>query len=181
VPVDPDLHRPGAVSADLDERRAELRVLQVEVIDRDPAVFLVKGELRALARVGGALAGDEHPLHLLRHPDRRDLRAARGSSPFQVGTHHLDVAVSGLQRHHRNVISLSERRHPAAEGVPDLLQARRGRHRVPAMTQELDHLAAHLQRREVAVQVEPVQALQVERNMAVQRIHHRHDIRAREP
>jgi hypothetical protein len=79
------------------------------------------------------------PKHLLGHPDRGYLRAARGSSPLQVGTHHL-------------------------------CRARRGRHRVPAVLEELDHLPAHLQLRQVAVQVEPVQALQVKRNMAVQRM-----------
>jgi hypothetical protein len=78
------------------------------------------------------------------------------------------------------VVGLGERGNPAAEGVPDLLQARRGRHRVPAVLEELDHLPAHLQLRQVAMQVEPVKALQVQCNMAVQRIHHRHDIRARE-
>ena len=55
---------------------------------------------------------------------------------------------------------------PAAERVPDLLQARRGRHRVPAVIQELDDLPADLQLAQVAVQVEPVQALQVQRRRA---------------
>jgi hypothetical protein len=75
-------------------------------------------------------------------PDRRDLRAARGSSPLQVGAHHLDVAVGGLQRHHRDVIGIGEGGDPAAERVPDLLQARRGQHRVPAVLEKLDYLPA---------------------------------------
>jgi hypothetical protein len=99
--------------------------------------FFVEGELRAPGRVGVALAADEYPLSFLGHPDRRDLRPAGGSSPLQVGAHHLDVAVGCLQRHHRDVIGFGERGDPAAESVPDLLQARRGRDRVPAVLQEL--------------------------------------------
>jgi hypothetical protein len=59
------------------------------------------------------------------------------------------------------VVGLSEGGDPAAERVPDLLQARRGRHRVAAMAQELDHLPADLQLAQVAMQVEAVQALKV--------------------
>jgi len=101
VAVDPDFHRPRAVGADLDECRAEARVPQVEVVDGDPAVLLVEGELRALARVGVPLPGDQHPLHFLGHPDRGNLRPPGSSRLVQVRLHHLDVAVGGLQRHHR--------------------------------------------------------------------------------
>ena len=179
--VDPDFHRPGAVRADLDERRPEPGVPQVEVEHRDPAVLLIEGELRAPGRVGVTLAGDEHPLHLLGHPDRRDLRAACLRGPFQVGAHHLDLAVGGLQRHHRDVVGFSEGGDPAAEGVPDLLQARRGRDRVPAVVQELDHLPAHLQLTQIAVQVQAVQALQVQGNVPVQHVVHRDRHRSLDP
>ena len=182
MPVDPDFHRPGAVRADLDERRAEPGVPQVEVVHRDPAVLLVEGELRAPGRVGVTLAGDEHPLGFLGHPDRRDLRPARsGRGPVQVGAHHLDVAVGGLQRHHRDVVGLGEGGDPAAEGIPDLLQARRGRDRVAAVVQELDHLPADLQLAQVAVKVETVQALQVERHVPVEHVVHRDRHRPLDP
>jgi hypothetical protein len=181
VAVDPDFHRPGAVGAHLDERRPEPGIPQVEVEHRDPPVLLIEGELRALARVGIALAGDEHTLGLLRHPDRRDLRAARLRSPLQVGAHHLDVAVCGLQRHHWDVVSLRERCDPAAEGISDLLQARRRRHRVTAMVQELDDLPADLQLPQVPMQVKPVQALQVQRNMPVEHVIDRDRHRSPQP
>ena len=74
-----------------------------------------------------------------------------------------DVAVGALQRHHRDVVSLGEGGHPAAEGIPDLLQARRRRDRVPA------------------VQIEPVQALQVQRDMTIQHVIDRDRHRPREP
>ena len=81
VAVDPDLDRPRAVGADLDERRTEIGVPEVEVVDRDPAVLLVEGELRRLGRVGVALAGDEHPLRFLSDPDRRHLRTPLPRQP----------------------------------------------------------------------------------------------------
>ena len=127
----------------------------------DPAVLLVEGELRALARVGVALAGDEHPLRLLGHPDRRDLRPPGGGRGVQVGPsprccgRRPSAAPPGCDWPR-------ERGHPAAEGVPDLLQARRGRHRLPAVIQELDDLPADLQLAQVTVQVQTVQALQVQ-------------------
>ena len=76
VPVDPDLDRVGEVCADLDERRPEILIPQVEVVGRDPAVFLGEGELGRLARVGVPLPGGPHDLRLLGHPDRRDLGPA---------------------------------------------------------------------------------------------------------
>lgn len=51
--------------------RPSARCLRVQVL------FVERG-LRALARVGMALAADQHPLHLLSHPDRRDLRTPGG-------------------------------------------------------------------------------------------------------
>jgi hypothetical protein len=80
-----------------------------------------------------------------------------------------------------DVVSLGERGNPAAEGVPDLLQARRGRHREPPVLEELDHLPADLQLRQVAMQVEPVQALQVQRDMTIQHVVDRDRHRPGEP
>ena len=41
------------------------------------------------------------------------------------------------------------------------------------MVQELDHLPAHLQLAEIAMQVEPVQALQVQLHVPIQHVVHR--------
>lgn len=49
------------------------------------------------------------------------------------------------------------------------------------MLEELDHLAAHLQLRQVAMQVKPVQALQVQRNMIIQHVVDRDRHRPRDP
>src|SRR5205807_2785157 len=159
----------------------EAGVPQIEVVDRDTAVFLAEGELRRLGRVSVTLAGQEHPLHLLGHPDRRYPGPAAGRRLIQIGTHHLDVAVGSLQRHHRDVVSLRERRHPAAEPIPDLLQARRRVDLEPAMSQELDNLPADLQLAQVTMQVNPVQALQIERNVPLQHVVDRDRHRPLEP
>ena len=58
----------------------------------------------------------------------------------------------------------------APEGVPGLLQARRRRHRVPAVPEERDHLPAHLQLAEITVQAETAQAVQVQLHVTIQHI-----------
>ena len=84
VAVDPDLGRVREVRADLDERRAEIGIPQVEVVAGHPPVSLGEGELRR-RRAGLPPVGGPHPLELLRHPDRRDLRPA-GRPPPASGT-----------------------------------------------------------------------------------------------
>ena len=170
MPVDPHLDWPRTVRADLDERRTEIGVPEVEVVDRDPAVLLVEGELRRLGRVGVALAGDEHPLRLLRHPDRGDLRTPLTRSRIQISTHHFDVAVGGFQPHHRNVVGIGVGGDRAAKRIADLLQARRGGHHIPAVPQELHHLPTHLQLGEIPIQVDPVQTLEIEAHVPVEHI-----------
>ena len=72
--------------------------------------------------------------------------------------------------HHRDVVGLGEGGDPAAEGLPDLLQARRRQHLEPPVAQELDDLPADLQLAQVAMQVEPVQAVQVEGDVPVEHL-----------
>jgi hypothetical protein len=170
VAVDPHLDRPRAVGADLDERRTEIGVPEVEVEHRDPAVLLVEGELRRLGWVGVALAGDEHALWFLSHGDRRDLRTPGARRRGQVTLHHIDVAVGGLQTHYRDVVSIGEGRDRPAEPVTDLLQTRRRRHREPAPAQELHHLPTHLELGEIAVQVDAVQAVDAELHVPLEHV-----------
>src|SRR5215207_2096317 len=66
--VDPTLGRVGEVGADLDERRAEVDVPEIEVVAGDAAVGLVEGEPRDA--VGGvALGAGDHTRVLLRDTD----------------------------------------------------------------------------------------------------------------
>ena len=70
VAVDPYLHGIGEVAADLDERGAKLLIPHVEVVHADPPVGLGEGELWRPGTIGLAPGAGEHPLELLRDPDR---------------------------------------------------------------------------------------------------------------
>ena len=174
VPVDPDLGRVGEIGADLDERRAEISVPQVEVVAGHPPVSLGEGELRRRG-LGVAPVGGPHPLELLRHPDRRHPRAAARRRLLQVRAHHVGLAVVLAEPDPRDVAGLGEGSHRAAEPLADLLQQRRrGDRQVQVLGHERDHLPAGLQDRHVGVQVDPVQALDVQRHMTAQHLIHRH-------
>jgi hypothetical protein len=71
--VEPDLGRVGEVGADLDERRAEALIPQVEVVAGHPPAGLGEGELRRRC-AGFPPVGGPDPLELLGHPDRRHPR-----------------------------------------------------------------------------------------------------------
>jgi hypothetical protein len=73
----------------------------------------------------------------------------------------------------------SEAFHRRPEGIAQLGEDRRGGDRIAkVLGQEDDHLPTHLQVRHVGVQVDAIQALQVERYMAVEHVvdvaHRRH-------
>ena len=87
-----------------------------------------------------------------------------------MATHHVDVAVGGLQPHHRDVVGVGVGGNRAAERVTDLLQTRRRRNREPTVPQELHHLTAHLQLAEIAVQVDTIQAFDIELDVPVEHI-----------
>ena len=94
-------------------------------------------------------------------PDRRGV---------QILAHHVDVAVGGFQRHHRDVVGIGERRHWAAESVTDLLQQRRRRNPKAEMAHEQHQLSADLQLTEITMQINPVQAFDIELHVPVEHI-----------
>src|SRR5207302_2925490 len=68
----------------------------------------------------------------------------------------------------------------AAEPVPDLLEQRRRWHRIPQMVrEEPDDLTRHLQVRDVGVQVDPVDALDLQRHVPVEDVVNVGDVRHR--
>ena len=75
-----------------------------------------------------------------------------------------------FQPHHRDVVGIGVGGDRAAKRVADLLQARRRGHRIPAVPQKLHHLPAHLQFGEIAVQIDPIQTLQIEAHVPVEHI-----------
>jgi hypothetical protein len=72
-----------AFDTDLDERRAEVKVLEVEVVARDPPTGLGEGKPRDVVGRGPFGAG-EHRGELLGHPDRGHPGAPR-SGPDDPG------------------------------------------------------------------------------------------------
>jgi hypothetical protein len=92
-----------------------------------------------------------------------------------VPAHHLDLAVILAEPHYRDVLSFRERADRPPEGGADLLHDRRRRDRAAeVLRHERRHLPADLQVRHVAVQVDPVQALDVQRHMPIEQLIHRH-------
>ncbi len=174
MPIDPDLDRVREVRADLDKAGAEVLVPQVEVETGDPPVGLGEGEPRdpvgALALVRG-----EHVLILLRDADRGDPRPAGAGLRIQVPAHHLDLAVTPGELHHRDLVGPRERVDPTPEPGPDLLQDRRRGDRQPQVPgHERDDLPPHLQGRHIPVEIDPIQTLDVQPDVTLEQIIDRH-------
>ena len=74
------------------------------------------------------------------------------------------------------MIGLGEGRHRAAGAIPDLLQARRGGNGEPTVAQELHDLPADLELPKIAMEIDPVQTLQVQLHMPLEHVVDRHRV-----
>ena len=174
VAVEPDLGRIRKVGADLDEARPEVRVEDVEVVDADAA--LLAEELKPHGVAGGAVAGAEDPLELLAGHDRHDPEASLTLGRLQVGADVVELAVIptrpvrllerriGIPWASANRLTSRRKRLPmlpssAADGI--------GLPRCPVMNRA--DLTADLQIRHVRVEVQPIDAVDLERDMTVER------------
>jgi hypothetical protein len=84
-----------------------------------------------------------------------------------------DLGLAGVlgEAHDRDAVVGGEAGHRRPERVADLGEAgRRGNRMAQVLGQERDHLPADLQVRDVGVQIDAVQALQVEGHMAVEEV-----------
>jgi hypothetical protein len=173
VAVQPDLARIGEVAAQLDEARPELGVEHVEVVDADPPVDL--GEVEAgHPRLGGTVDPDEDLLELLGTDDRHYPGCG---CPLEIGAHVVQLAVvpaaavRPLEVQQRDVVALGEAGDVAAEALPDALeQHRRGNRLAQVLGEEPDHLPAHLQLGDVDVEVDTIQALQVQPYVPIEQV-----------
>ena len=119
--------------------------------------------------------GGEHRRELLRHPDRGHPRPAGRRLPGQIRPHHIDLAVVLAEAHHRDVVGLGERRHRAAKRGADLLEDGRRRNLIIQMRgQERDHRPTRLQSRHIAIQVDAIQTLNIQRYMPIEHVVNRH-------
>jgi hypothetical protein len=115
------------------------------------------------------LGDDKHPSRTPARSRSRPPRAAGGGLRGEVGPHHVDLAVSLGEAHHRDVLVVGEPRHRQPERCSDLVEDRRRRDRIEQVRgQKTHHLPTDLQIRHVGVEVDPVQALQIQRDMAVE-------------
>lgn len=131
VPVEPHLPRPRAVRAQLDERRAEVRIKDVEVVGAHAAILLEELEVRPSTRLLLAVSAREHPLKLLAGDDRHNPEASLPLGALQVRAHVVELAVIPtravrlLELKDRNPVLLSEPIDLATEAVADRRQQRR--------------------------------------------------------
>jgi hypothetical protein len=136
--------------------------------------------------VFASLVAHEDLLDLLGGHDRHHPVAAITLGLLQVGADVVELAVvpagavGSLEVQQGDALPLGEGRHRLAEAVADALEQHRGGDLVAqVLGQERDHLAADLQVGDIGVEVEAVQAIQVERDVAVQDlvdVHHRRHI-----
>ena len=176
MPVQPHLRRVREVAADLDEAGAELAVVDVEVVDAHPPLRLLEGEVGDAGPVG-AVAALEHPLELLRGDDRDHTETPIPLCPLQIRPHMVELAIVPaaairlLQMQDRDLMLRRKRPHLTAEAIADPREQDRRRHRVAEMPgQKLHHLPAHLQPRHVRVQIQPIDALHLERHMTLEHL-----------
>jgi hypothetical protein len=185
VAVHPNLARVGEVRADLDERRPEVDVPQVEVVAGDTPLDPLVGEPHR-AGVGGRLGTEKDPLVLLRDADRDHLRPTRRRRPAHQRHHLVDLAfrpgavgqhtrpvlaLLAFEVHHRDPVGLGERRHRPAKGLSTPLQQRRRGNRLTlVLGQEAQHLTTDHQVRHHHRQVDPVQAVDLQGLLPVQQL-----------
>ena len=87
----------------------------------------------------------------------------------------IDLAVVLAEAHHRDVVVLGERRHRAAKRGADLLEDGRRRNLIIQMRgQKRDHRPTRLQSRHIAIQVDAIQTLNIQRYMPIEHIVNRH-------
>ena len=95
--------------------------------------------------------------------------------------HQLQLAAHIIltELHPRDVVGLGEGRHRSAKTLPDLVEQRRRRKRIAQMVrQKRHHLCTGLQLRDVGIEIDLIQTLDIQRHMPIQNIVDRHNPRA---
>ena len=161
--VETNLDRIRQIGADLDERRAPLAIVDVEVVLRggDPLAREVEGDAALRAPT---LLRFERPLLLLGEAEQHDPARLVKRERWAVGDRVFILA--GLEFHHRNRMrgrKLLDRR---GESVVHRLEERRRRNRMTEMiAQEVTEATRGLQLGHIGMQIEPVEAADFERDV----------------
>ncbi len=140
----------------------------------DPALLLDELEAHD-ARLVRTVLRPEHPLELLGGHDRHHAVATLPLGGLQIGPDmiHLAVVEAGavrlLQRQHRDVVLRGKGLHLPAEPVADHLEESWRGHRIAEVVdQEQHHLATHLHVGDIGVQVEAIDTLDFQGDVALQ-------------
>ena len=173
VAVDPDTHAEWDVGGELDETQAEVSVKDVEIVlvDVDGAAVEIEpgGALRAhaAAAAGSAAQGAEGGDLLLGYANEDDPLGG-----FEVGEPLLSsflFVLSALEADEGDPLSLSEGVDGGDEGIGHLLEKRRGHDGLAAVAfEEPAELVRALEPRDVAVEIKPVDAIEVECDVVAQ-------------
>jgi len=168
VTVDPDLGRVGEVGAELDEAGPELVVPDVEVVDGHAAVSFVEAEVSGTGVASGAVVARHHGLELLSDADGDD---AGGAGGVQERTHGVDLALAFLELEQRDLVAASEGLDAIAEAVADVgEESGRGDGVAEVLGEEGDDLTADLEGGNVGVEVDAIEALEVEDDVLVEEL-----------
>jgi hypothetical protein len=152
------------------ERRPEVRIEDVEVVDADAPALAE--ELKAhRPGLGGAV---DHPRKLLAGHDRHHPEVALSLGRLKVGTDVVELAVIRprpiwrLELEDRDPMSVGEPPDLTTEAVADPAQKRGRRGRLPEVPgDEPHHLAAHLQVRDIRVEQQPIDALDLQGDVPI--------------
>ncbi|WP_218028433.1 hypothetical protein [Mycobacterium pseudokansasii] len=172
--VEPHLDRVREGCANLDERRPEIDVPDIKIKTRDPPVCLVERKPRHTV-VADVFCRGEHILELLADPDCDHPGAACTRLSNQIWAHHLNLAVVLAEPDHRDGVVGSEALDRPAKRGAHLLDDRRRRDRITQVRgHKRHHLPAHLQIGHIAIETDPIHAVQIQNHMPIKHIVDRH-------
>ncbi len=174
VAVAPHLGREGEVGGDLDEAGPELGVVHVEVVRPHPPLLAHELEI-GTPGVRGAVLRAEHPGELLCGDDGHDTDTPFTLGSIEVRAHVVEFsvvparAVRLVQSQQRDRVVLGEGLDLTAEAVADLVHhRRRGDGHAQVVAQEVGHLPRRLEPWHVGVEIEPIDAFELQGHVPVE-------------
>jgi hypothetical protein len=166
--VETDLYRVRDVGADLDECRPPLAIVEVEIVlrGRDPLAREVKGHATLRAPT---LLRFERPLLFLGETEQHHALALGEARAMGIGDRIFVLA--GLEFHHGNGLRRGKLLDRRGESVVHRLEERGGRNRVAeVIAQEVAKTAGGLQLRQIGMQIEAVDAADLQRDVVTDNV-----------
>jgi hypothetical protein len=172
VAVHPNLAGIGKVRAQLDEAEPEFGIRDVEVVNGDPAVCFGEALPRAcglgLPCLGRTVVRSQDGLELLGNANGDDTGL---SSSLEVRLDDVDLPIALPETDDWDLMALGERGDCLAKALAHLLeQGWRGDGLIALLVEKGDHLAANLQGRNVRVQIDTIQAFEVQHHMPIENL-----------